>query len=137
MKVKGPLRGAVVGAALALGGIAAVPSPASAAQSNNLSMYYQNDGTTGQAGDQWENYTRSHTSTGNIDFTWSNRSELTGARMDLRNESNYHVFASKDTGERYGKVRLASNWGPTKFNVGLFAGLSPLVQGWYRGTLYY
>lgn len=55
--------------------------------------------------------------------------------MDLRYTSNYHIFADKWTGRDYGTVKLVSNWGPTKFNVGLWAGTIPV--GWYRGTLYY
>lgn len=113
-------------------GAVAVPSAANAAQNNYFSMYYYNPSCIC---DQWENYTRSHTSTSDMTFTWGGSSQLTYARMDLRYVSNYRVFASRWTGRDYGRVTLASHWGATKFNVGLWIGTAPV--GWYRGTLYY
>lgn len=129
-----PLAVAGVTLAVLFGGLA-TPTAATAAQNNSFAMNYANSSPTGQNKDQWENYTRTHTGTGDINFTWSSASTLNNARMDLRYTSNHRIFASKEVGRGYGTVRLAHNWGPTRFNVGIWAGTVP--KGWFRGTLYY
>lgn len=111
-------------------GLGATVSPAAAAQNNSYSGSYYYGGSTAT---DWQNYTRSHTSKSNITYraTGGNAKKI---RMDLRYTSNYVIFSQHLVGLSYGTVTLASNWGPTKFNVGLNGGA---VSGTTSGTLYY
>jgi hypothetical protein len=129
VKVKIAVRAAVVAAAL-LGGAIAVPGSASAAQWNSFKQWANpSDDVI-----HWEDYTRSHTSTGDIKFDGLDGQTLGSAWMYLKYDSNGNQFAAKKVGA--GSTTLVSNWGATRFHVGVRSdGLA--VQGYVQGSLYY
>jgi len=101
-------------------GAVAATSPATAAErNNNFSIWW--GGTSDPSGYLWENYTRSHTDAGNINWTGTACGDCYNVvpAVALKYDSNGHIFVQGgplDVGTTY---RLVSNWGPTKFHVGV------------------
>lgn len=101
-------------------GVVATNSPAMAAQrNNNFSIYW--GGTSDPSGYLWENYTRSHTDAGDINWTGTSCGDCYSVvpEVALKYDSNGRIFSTRThlvVGTTYG---LVSNWGPTRFHVGV------------------
>jgi len=122
-------------------GVVATNSPAMAAQrNNNFSIWWA--GTSDPSGYLWENYTRNHTDAGNINWTGTSCGDCYNnfvPAVALKYDSNGHIFYQGShlvVGTTY---RLVSNWGPTKFHVGVqgFQTATGVIYGRINAVIFY